>query len=133
MAAADNDGCSATHKNEVSIIKYYLDEFERKDIKTYTTDHTRPAPSIANLITLYNTLSRSHVYFRLKVAQDLAGKGIMPLGDILFNFFTRHVYTSKRDFQIRYPCLSQMISEALSCSVSKEDAGGTTVSPNSTE
>ena len=133
MAAAGNDGRSAKHRDEVSAIKYYLDEFEKKDIKRYTTDYTRPAPSISILVALYNNLRRSHVYFRLKVSQDIEGRGIVPVGAILFNFFTRHVYRSKRDFETRYPRVSQMISEALNGSASEEDCGGTTVSSNSTE
>lgn len=131
-ASIDGRRCSAA-TDEVSVIKYYLDEFERKDIKRYTADYTRPAPSIATLMALYHTLRRSHVYFRLQVSRDIEGKGIVPVGTILFNFFTRHVYSSVRDFEIRYPCVSQMISEALNRSVSKGDSGWTTVPENSTE
>ena len=131
MAAGRNDDCYARHRHDVSVIKYYLDEFEKADIKRYTADYTRPGPSIYILMVLFYTLKRSHVYFRIKVSQDIEGKGIKPLGTILFHFFTRHVYTNKREFETRYPCLSQMISEALNWSVPKEDFGGTTVCANS--
>ena len=106
------------NQEEISIIKYYLVEFENKDVKRYTMDYNRAAPSINTLLTIYHTLRHSHAYFRLKVSQDT--EDIVPLSDILLNFFTRHIYTSQREFEIRHPCLYQTIvaaSENDSCDI----------------
>lgn len=117
--------------DEVLVIKYYMDEFEKKDLVRYTTDYTRAAPSIATLMKLYTTLRRSHVYFRLKLSKDIENNGCMlPVGSILFNFFTKHVFKSKREFEVRYPCVSQMISIANGTAV---DGGCTMMSSNITE
>lgn len=102
--------------SNVDLIKYYLDEYEQKDPKRYTADYTRPGPAILALVTLYNTLRRTYVYFRLHVSKDVEGSNkderLVPVGTILLHFFTKRVYANKRDFEVRYPRLTQMISIA---------------------
>ena len=113
---------------EVTAIKYYLDELELKDPCRYAADYSRPGPAILGLITLYNTLRRTYVYFRLHVPRDIEGGcELLPVGAILFNFFTKRVYTGEREFQEGFPRLAQMIAVA-----SGDLAGGEMTSLNIT-
>lgn len=118
--------------NEIAAIKYYLDEFERKDIKRYTVSTDSAAPSIITLMELYTTLRQLHVYFRLKTSNEIDCRRTVPVGIILLNFFSKHIYANKKEFEIRYPCISQMISVATG-RTSFVETGGEMTSVLSTE
>lgn len=103
-------------EEELILIKYYLDLYEKEDIDVYIsgspTESCSVAPSILFLLRIYCELRRTSPFFRLKVMQDCEhnrGK-ITSVPRILYNFLTMHVCTSShKEFEEKYPCIAEMI------------------------
>lgn len=116
---ADNTATTGTIttkiNGDVDAIKYYLSEFENSNLERYTVDCTRPGPAILALTSMYYTLRNTYVYFRLNVSKVFEKNNkregpLISVGLILLDFFTNSVYSNKREFEVRHPCLSQMIT-----------------------
>lgn len=105
---------SATHTDDLGLVKYYLDKFERDDIQRYTSDVAsgNVASVIVTLLSLFSLLKASSAYFRLKIIEDSEANRykVVSCPRMLYAFFTKHVFKTHKEFETRYPCTAQMIS-----------------------
>ncbi|GFR99308.1 hypothetical protein ElyMa_004525200 [Elysia marginata] len=104
----------ASDVERIATIKYYLDEIERGTVSSFTNpSYEANVPhALSTLVDLHTNLSASSSDFRHKVLK-ICQRGSISLPNLLYTFFTKHMFLSPIEFQEAYPVTSSMLALVL--------------------